>query len=381
MNAKDFLKKYSTPDMEILSKTDSEQLLVLAGLDDHDFVVQNERYLSSGLDLSMGFSMRFDGLKELNTPQKARVVFRGDEPELLCVTVKRSFADDMKCVKTLLNHLPTWRILDVVLLDSADSALGDGSKVLLKDLPFTPDRAIKAERAVCSPGLGTEFFPWVFRITSTSNSGHKQPKLRILKLLEKGRSPKELVFEEPEMPKNLYAIQSHVAWSTDLYMLLDSTKDKLDEVPGSDPKATKYIFSELSEEVINTVVTTFGGKPRFALMPIEWYEGTAIEKKTTVFEMFTQKEHRSQYAPHMFGFVLSALWQNGDVLRNDSAAIQQISYNKLRIGLTPDTKKLLISKIDQMAPMGYILKDEETMDYVTAFDGDDSDGHVGVGLN
>jgi hypothetical protein len=75
----------------------------------------------------------------------------------------------------------------------------------------------------------------------------------------------------------------------------------------------------------------------------------------------------------MFGFVLSALWQNGDVLRNDSAAIQQISYNKLRIGLTPDTKKLLISKIDQMAPMGYILKDEETMDYVTAFDGDDSD--------
>ena len=44
----------------------------------------------------------------------------------------------MKCVKTLLNHLPTWRILDVVLLDSADSALGDGSKILLKDLAFTP---------------------------------------------------------------------------------------------------------------------------------------------------------------------------------------------------------------------------------------------------
>ena len=107
MNAKDFLKKYITPDMEILSKTDSEQLLVLAGLDDHDFVVQNERYPSSGLDLSMRFSMRFDGLKEPNTSQKARVIFRGDEPQLLCVIVKRSFADDMKCVKTLLNHVPT----------------------------------------------------------------------------------------------------------------------------------------------------------------------------------------------------------------------------------------------------------------------------------
>ena len=96
----------------------------------------------------------------------------------------------MKCVQTLLNHLPTWRNLDVVLLDSADSALGDGSKILLQDLAFTPDKAIKAERSVCNLGQGTEFIPWVFRITSTSNSGHKQPKLRILKLLEKGRSPK-----------------------------------------------------------------------------------------------------------------------------------------------------------------------------------------------
>ena len=121
----------------------------------------------------------------------------------------------------------------MVLLDSADSALRDGSKILLKDLAFTPDRAIKAERSVCSLGLGTEFFPWVFHIVSTSNSGHKQPKLRILKLLEKSRPSKELVFEEPEMPKDLHAIQSHVAWSVDLYMLLDSTKDKLDEVPGS----------------------------------------------------------------------------------------------------------------------------------------------------
>ena len=75
MNAKDFLQKYSTPDMEILCKIDSEELLVLAGLDDHDFVAQNDRYLSSGLDLSTGFSMRFDGLKELNTPKKAQVVF------------------------------------------------------------------------------------------------------------------------------------------------------------------------------------------------------------------------------------------------------------------------------------------------------------------
>jgi hypothetical protein len=41
--------------------------------------------------------------------------------------------------------------------------------------------------------------------------------------------------------------------------------------------------------------------------------------------------------------------------------------------LTPDTKKLLLSKIDELSSMGCILKDEETLDYITAFEGDDTD--------
>jgi hypothetical protein len=61
-------------------------------------------------------------------------------------------------------------------------------------------------------------------------------------------------------------------------------------------------------------VDTFGGKPRFALKKISWYEGRDIENKLTVHEMFTQKEHRAQYAPRMFGFVRFTLWQQGSVL-------------------------------------------------------------------
>ena len=50
----------------------AKDFLVLAELHEHDYIVQNERYLNQGLDLQLGFSMRFDGLKELNSSQKAK---------------------------------------------------------------------------------------------------------------------------------------------------------------------------------------------------------------------------------------------------------------------------------------------------------------------
>ena len=101
MNAKDFLKKYGTPDKEIVMTTDGEQLVVFAGLDEHDYVFQNERYQTTSLYLQMGFLMRFDGLKDVNSTQKAGTLFRGDEP------AKRNFGDDMKMVCLLLSFLLT----------------------------------------------------------------------------------------------------------------------------------------------------------------------------------------------------------------------------------------------------------------------------------
>ena len=98
MNTKDFLKKYGTPEKEILASTDSAQMLILAGLHEHNYVVQNERYLNQGLDLQVGFSMRFDGLKEMHSSQKAKNLFKGDEPEFMCVNIKRKFPENMKII-------------------------------------------------------------------------------------------------------------------------------------------------------------------------------------------------------------------------------------------------------------------------------------------
>ena len=77
---------------------------------------------------------------------------------LMCVTVQRNFADGMKI-----------RTPDVVLLESVDSPLGDGCRAFLKDLGMNPLKVINSERSVSSIGMGTEFFPWIFRVMCTSN--------------------------------------------------------------------------------------------------------------------------------------------------------------------------------------------------------------------
>ena len=62
--------------------------------------------------------------------------------EILWITIKRTFVDDLKSIKALLMHLLTWRGLDVILLDAADLALGEGGQVLLKILGFAPTESI-----------------------------------------------------------------------------------------------------------------------------------------------------------------------------------------------------------------------------------------------
>ena len=214
----------------------------------------------------------------------------------MCVSNKRNFSDHMKMIRLLLSFLPAWRSLDFVLLEAVDAPLGVGARALIKDPGMNPLKVFKFERSVCSMGLGAELFPWIFQVTMTSNQSHKFPTLKILKLLEKGRSPEELIFEEPEMHANTFAVQSHVSFSAELCICLNSSKELLDEVPGSDPDSTKYVFAQVDKDADFNLVDTFGGKPRLALMTVGHYEGTKVDKEPRIYEHSTQKEHRTRLA-------------------------------------------------------------------------------------
>ena len=186
------------------------------------------------------------------------------------MTIERNFLDDMKMIRLLLSFLPAWRSLNVVLLEATDAPLGEGARAIIKDLGMNPLKVFKSEHSVCSMGMGTEFFPCFFLITATSNQSHQFPTMKTLKQLEKGRSPEELIFEQPEMPANTFAVQSHVSWSADLYTFLNSSKELLDEVPGSDPKSTKGVFAQLDKNGVVNLIDIFGAKPQFTLMMVGW---------------------------------------------------------------------------------------------------------------
>ena len=56
---------------------DSKQLAALGGLGDHDYLIQEERPLHEGFNLSMTFLVRPTGIKSIKDQKKAQMMFRG----------------------------------------------------------------------------------------------------------------------------------------------------------------------------------------------------------------------------------------------------------------------------------------------------------------
>ena len=59
------MQAFSTPERPILVPLNSKHFAALGGLGDHDYLVQEERWLQDGFNLSMGFSVRPAGIKSI----------------------------------------------------------------------------------------------------------------------------------------------------------------------------------------------------------------------------------------------------------------------------------------------------------------------------
>ena len=109
--------------------------------------------------------------------------------------------------------------------------------------------------------------------------------MKILKLLEKGCLPQELVFEEPEMLANVFAVQSPVSWTVDLYTFLNAAKRSVDDVPGSDPKSTKYVFIKLTKESVFNLVLAHANCTLFCAPNAQKRTGSQQGKKTIFLDV------------------------------------------------------------------------------------------------
>ena len=85
-----------------------------------------------------------------------------------------------------------------------------------------------------------------------------------------------MVFHEPDVRDNQYAIQVHNDPFNGLLGSIGLNYDEVHLLPGTDPRNSNLCFTEWNEEQVNTVVSQFGSKPRFQIKPVEWYRGANL---------------------------------------------------------------------------------------------------------
>ena len=69
-----------------------------------------------------------------------------------------------------------------------------------------------------------------------------------------------MVFHEPDVRDNQYAIQVHNDLINGLVGSIGLNSDEVHLLPGTDPWYSKLFFTELNEEQVNTVVSQFGSR-------------------------------------------------------------------------------------------------------------------------
>ena len=116
-------------------------------------------------------------------------------------------------------------------------------------------------------------------------------KFKLLRMLEPGLEPDTVLFEAEKPSKLMMALQYHKKWEEDLLKSLATPRQALTIVSGIHPAHTKLIFKEFALEEAKALVEVMGSNPRFALMPIPWYKGEAVDSKDMKLEAWIQKTH------------------------------------------------------------------------------------------
>ena len=114
-----------------------------------------------------------------------------------------------------------------------------------------------------------------------------------------------MVFHEPDMRDNQYAIQVHNDLINGMLGSIGLNSNEVHLLPGIDPRNSKLFFTKLNEEQVNTVVSRFGSKRRFHIQPVEWYHGANFTNMSVVYEVWIKKTHKETWSPMLYASVLA----------------------------------------------------------------------------
>ena len=202
-----------------------------------------------------------------------------------------------------------------------------------------------------------------------SRNSAKRPRLKALRLMKPGGTTDEHILSDPQALSYWYAIHAHTSWLFELDEHLQTNKKAAHEGAGNNGR--KIIHIHMDGMVINSVVESFSDKPNFAIMPIFWWHGFAVDDSNLIDEVFVKTEKRELLPAYVCSQVLGPLWADRSVVHNDSGlGIQFNSPIHLIMGISHPFNKTLLENISDFEKQGINLKEEPTGDMLITMDSD-----------
>ena len=363
MSVWDTQARQATPREEVIVPANAGQLACMAAIDDADYIIQDEVVLTSGV--TEAASLSFDLFKDCDSSDKLAAVFYGSRPNLVLVGEMTEYDNIQNAIKRLLTDLPMLGRFIAFLLEPVSDeddkpSFFNRALALNSNLPFGCDKLQMADRSLMHIRTHDRFDFWI--ASSTRDSMSPPPTYKVLRLMTPGAEVDKVVFNEPDVRDNQYAIRVHNDLINGLLGAVGLNSDEVHLLPGTDPRNSKLFFTELNEEQVNAVVSQFASKPRFRIHPAELYRGSNLMNMSAVYEVRIKKTHKETWSPMLYASVLAMLWMVPGVLQSQAAVkIHVLGPSKLLLGLTDTGHSLLKTRYRELvAAIGAIFKDLKT---------------------
>ena len=321
MSVRDTQARLATPGDEVIVPANAGQLACLAAIDDADYIIQDEVVRKSGVPEAA--SLSYDLFKDCDSSEKLAAVLYGSRPNVVLVGEMTEYDKVQHAIKRLLADLPMLGRFVAILLEPVSDDDGrysflNRALALNSNLPFGCAKLQMADRSLMHMRTHDRFDVWIASSTRDSRSLSPPPTYKLLRLMTPGAEVDKVVFHEPDVRDNQYAVQVHNDLINGLLGSIGLNSDEVHLLPGTDPRNSKLFFTELNEEQVNTVVSQFGSKPRFQIQPVEWYRGANLTNMAAVYEVWIKKTHKETWSPMLYASVLAMFWTIPGVLQAQS---------------------------------------------------------------
>ena len=312
-------------------------------------------------------SLSYDFFKDCDSSEKLAAVLYGSRPNVVLVGEMTEYEKIQNAIKRLLCDLPMLGRFVAILLepvsdDDDKPSFLNRALALNSNLPFGCDKLQMADRSLMHIHTHGRFDVWIASSTRDSRNLSAPPTYKLLRLMTPGAEVDKMVFHEPDVRDNQYAIQVHNDLINGLLGSIGLDSDEVHLLPGTDPRNSKLFFTDLNEEQMNTVVSQIGSKPRFQIQPVEWYCGANSTNMSAVHEVWIKKTRKETWSPMLYASVLVMFWTIPGVLQAQSPVkIHVLGPSKLLVDLTETGHSLLKTRYRELvAAIGAVFKDLKT---------------------